>query len=239
MLSTSRISKDAARIWREFYHLPGAKVGNLVGIASQKAIEGLLKNIQRFKPTRILEIGAGIGTLTYSTLYALSRLPLKDKVNLEFYTIENHPNCLEQLADNLVGFQGQYQVLSNTKKVPSNITFDFIIIDGGGNLGGDMSLMNFSNLLAAGGVIFVEGGRGYQRELIKNWYADRKYIYLKFPAIRSGIKIEENGIIERNKPYHLFVFEPSWSHCILLGIESWTLSIVRKAINRLKHVGSK
>ena len=68
--------KESLRIWQRFAARPGAALDGMVGIASEHAIEGLIEVLERYRPRRILELGSGIGTLTYTILATARRLGL-------------------------------------------------------------------------------------------------------------------------------------------------------------------
>ena len=200
--------RESEKIWQLFMSRPGAIVGDVVGIASENAINGLIETIRRYEPRRILEIGSGIGTLTYTVLKTICSLGLPRSDDFKFYTVENHPYCLAQLEENLNDYRGVFQVVNSTGNITrTNVGFDLIIVDGGGDLNNDMGVMPFSNMLASGGVIFVEGARLFQRKLVSEWYGSRDYIYVKINT--DKMVSTYNGEAVKNKPYHLFVFEPS------------------------------
>lgn len=223
--------KTSKVIWRKFASLPGAVVGDTVGIASEQAIRGVLNVIAKYHPAKILELGAGIGTLTYTALSAVTHSSI-DREAFRFFTIENNEFCLSQLAGNLEKYKGLYTVCRSTEELPQGMKFDFIIVDGGGDLDGDMGVMNFENRLEAKGVILVEGTRAFQRELIKRWYGSRKFVTVKLPSLSPMIVDPVSGIQAHNKAFHLFVFEPTWLQSYSLRIQSAFLSALSKAMHR-------
>lgn len=82
-----------------------------------------------------------------------------------------------------------------------------IVIDGGSDLPSDMGPMNIENMVERKGVIFIEGYRRYQREMIKKWYADRDYITVNIRAAKNFINWKNERI--KNKAYWLLQFEPT------------------------------
>ena len=201
---------EAGRIWNHFVACPGATVDGKVAIASRHAIGGLIRVIEWRRPEKILELGAGIGTLTFTILATATRLELHRRPGFCFYTIEDHPLCLEQLARNLSRFAGLYRIVGSTEELrDAAVGFDLIVVDGGGDVPGDIKVMDFSNMLAPRGVILVEGYRLFQRKLIAQWYGDRKPIYLKSEPLRRQLHSAATSEPAENKPYHLFVFEPA------------------------------
>src|SRR5919108_5250032 len=93
--ASSRIMKKSMAIWQKYILLPGAIVGDSVGIASEQAISGVLDCINKFRPLRILELGAGIGTLTYTALNAVVLQQIHKQKGYAFFTIENNDFCLQ------------------------------------------------------------------------------------------------------------------------------------------------
>jgi hypothetical protein len=63
MKSTS----NASEIYRHFKQLPGSEY-----MATEKAIKGLVKWLKKRRPKAMLEVGAGIGTLTFASVAVLS-----------------------------------------------------------------------------------------------------------------------------------------------------------------------
>ncbi len=133
-------------------------------IASWNAIKGLSRVLKRHAPTRLLEIGAGIGTLTYIVLASNRR----KRTVAEFTVFEDNSYCINSLKKNLSVFENQYTLVNNlTQDLNQGQKYDFIIVDGGPpNLNVDKLLSNY-------GIVFLEGNRSNQREIIEsqliNW----------------------------------------------------------------------
>lgn len=221
----------AEEIWVHFKSVPGA-----VGIASEHAIGGLIKIIKKKRPKKILELGSGIGTLTYTIMASLGNFFGKE-FRYDFYTVENNEFCLGQLKKNLEGFEGKYTVINNTQEALSKGTqFNLIVIDGGSNLPSDMGPMNIENMVERKGVIFIEGYRRYQREMIKKWYADRNYITVNIRAKKDFINWKNERI--KNKAYWLLQFEPTLLQRInffLLYLRDKLIGPRRKIMERLGY----
>jgi|GEM_PF-7089596 len=224
---------SSIEIWEKFVELPGASVDGRVGIASEHAIHGVLSVIKRKKPKKILELGAGIGTLTYAILNSTNAKGIQKDENYVFYTIENNEYCLNQLTINLQDYKGLFTVLSSTNELPEDILFDFIVVDGGGDLGNDMGVMPFGNMLAPKGIILVEGGRAFQRKKILEWYANRAVIQVKSMAtnIVTVSRISSTKIV--NKPYHIFIFEPNLLDKVFIQYKKYLQNNLVKIIKRL------
>lgn len=189
-------------IWQHFKSLLGSE-----GIASKHAIKGLIETIKRKRPEKILELGAGIGTLTYTILASLHKF-FGEEYNYTFYTVENNEFCIGQLKKNLKDFEGKYIPIDNTLKLASkNIKFDLIVIDGGGVDPGDTGPMTIENMVGRQGVIFIEGYRKYQRDMIKKWYQNRNFVCVNIRTADEFIKWKDIKI--RGKNYWLYQFEPT------------------------------
>jgi hypothetical protein len=221
--------KTADQIWQKFVALPGAIIDDQVGIASQHAIGGVIGVIQKYKPRKILELGAGIGTLTYTVLETLSSFDYFKGEDCAFFTVENNEFCLQQIQNNLIGFEGRFKVISFASAIPPDIQFDLIIVDGGGDLGGDMGIVNFDNMLAKKGIILIEGNRAFQTNRIRDWYGHRSHLYIKMRTINLKTVSKNDRTVVANKPYQIFVFEPEWLEKIFL----WSQSLLFNGINRL------
>lgn len=196
--------------WQRFAQLPGAAVDGAVGIASEHAIDGLMQLVRQRRPRRILELGGGIGTLTAAILDTLRDLPGEAR-HAELVTAENNDYCRAQLTANLASHEGRYRLVKSVEEVRDSAgqseLFDLIVVDGGGDLPNDMGVMDFSGLLAPRGAILVEGARLFQRDRIQEWYGHRPFVYAKSRARHLRLR-SEAGLEAKNKPYHLFVFEP-------------------------------
>ncbi len=145
----------AREIWQHFKGLPGSST-----IASLFAVTGLMRIVAARQPQKILELGSGLGTLTYAILTATLRHYKQEEFS--FYTLENEPYCIAALKENLREYAGAYTCLQDIKDVRVHgLLFDLIVVDAGGELPGDMDVIDFSGLLANGGNIFIEGARAY------------------------------------------------------------------------------
>ena len=77
-----------------------------------------------------------------------------------------------------------------------------------GDLPNDMRVMDFSEMLAERGIILFEDGRSFQRQEIQKLYGPRANVYLKHEAFRTTLILRKTGARTKNKPLHLYVFEP-------------------------------
>lgn len=113
-------------------------------IALLISMQTLLKLLESRNPNKVLELGAGIGTLTQMCL---------EKSAAELTAVESNDWCIKRLEENLKGFR-EYLLISNYSLLNSGHSADFLIIDvnnGIYNVGNLIS--NSSNL----NLIFIEG----------------------------------------------------------------------------------
>jgi len=125
MKSTS----NARDIYSHFKQLPGSQY-----IATEKAIKGLIKWLKRHRPKAVLEVGAGIGTLTFACVAALSEgSEGSDKLSpSRLISIEPNDFCRSALRENLRDQWGRFELIRGLTELSAKPgPFDFVIIDGG------------------------------------------------------------------------------------------------------------
>lgn len=177
---------DPASIYHTFKAFPGSDY-----IASEYAIGQLIAWVRKIRPQRVLEVGAGIGTLTFTLC------SLKQEQPFEFISIEWNEFCCEALQNNLAAQQGDYQHILSPDALDGVKQFDLVVIDGG-----EQNARFISNL-APRAVIFIEGFMDKKRNLIEETYAsNRSYAFANF---RSP---------DRKKGIWIFQFEPTLSEKI-------------------------
>lgn len=147
----------ARAIYTEFGHKPGS-----TQIASEFAIGQLLRFLWSqwsqwlHRPQRILEVGAGIGTLSWVVTEYLTLLPGW----AEAVSVENNPWCQEQWAVNLSGWLTRPMLFD---KVPAYEFYDLVILDG------DQMPDDGWTCLAPEATVFVEGNRRAQRARLRQY----------------------------------------------------------------------
>jgi hypothetical protein len=189
MKSTS----NASQIYRHFKQLPGSQY-----MANEKAIKGLVKWLKKRQPKAMLEVGAGIGTLTFASVSALSECWEGDgSCTYRLISIEDNPFCLSALKENLRDQWGRFELIRGLEELSNKPgTLDFVIIDGG-NLD-----PNYCANLSPRAVVFVEGYMNKQRELIGSTHKKRKWVATNFRSLN------------RKYGYWIFQFEPSLSEVV-------------------------
>lgn len=166
-MTNSRHRRLAQTIYDRFAERPGSQ-----HIASPFAIEVLLRELERRRPRAVLEIGAGIGTTTQAILDSPAR-------PASFFTIEDHPFCLEQLEVNLEGADGRVRIVPSTVDLPEHQRFELALVDGG-----ERSLGLHSRLTRRA-TILIEGDRGPQRAALEAELADTPHLTCEVRTLRK------------------------------------------------------
>lgn len=147
------------------------------GITTLKAV---IDFCRKYNPQTVLELGGGIGTLSYAVLKNCSGI-------LDVY--EHNGFCRDALGKNLQEFRRRITVLSDYLSLPPRREYDLIIVDGGkggeafgGTDGGfSQAIAAYINSLSSVKTIFIEGQRKSQRfwatEALRTrfLYTPRKY----------------------------------------------------------------
>ena len=204
-------------IYNHFKQLPGSQ-----HIATANAVDGLIKWLDRKRPQRILEIGAGIGTVTYAILNYVER-HTKDLTHPILTSVEDNDFCLGQLEENLGQRLNKVRLVRDLSDVQrSSEQFDFLIVDGG-----DPEDGRFASLIAERGVVFVEANRLEQRKHIDK--LNRRYAYTNFYRPQP----DREG---RPGSYHVFQFEPTMAERVYHAAASLGVRFRRSLTRRLKSV---
>ena len=178
-------------------------------IASEFAIRCVMKAVKRKQPLRILEVGAGIGTLTVALFNAC--LFVDDHVPEIFY-VEDDPTCLEALKRNVP--PTWYRMLRRfdiTDGVdPCIEPFDLVIIDG------EDPANVVPYCCGRRALVVVEGNRRGQRaELELFQYAPPAALHLK-PWDRSkGVWLYQLHATPRERL--VFAIRQLWQHVLDAG----------------------
>jgi hypothetical protein len=184
--------------WR-FRPLPGSDY-----VASGFALGAIIHLVERRRPASILEVGAGIGTLTTAIAESADRVGLHGS----HVAIEEIDFCLEQLAANLGDRLDRIVVLPRSADLPDDVApFDLVVIDGGATtdlLPEDRhrwtadderaEVRAWIGRLAPGAVVLVENERAPQRRWIEA-EATRPYVH------------EQVRPYDGSPGYHLYWFD--------------------------------
>jgi SAM-dependent methyltransferase len=146
----------ASDIFREFKTKPESQ-----HIATEFAMVELSRLVARVKPRSVLEVGAGIGTIT--------KLLLTHPDRPKHLTVtEGHPVCLAELAKNLEGVElSGYTLVKSAIELNMAEHFDLVIFDG--TLDDERQYAVFRS----GTWCFVEGSRSKTIEELKQKLAKR------------------------------------------------------------------
>lgn len=156
---------DAVKIYNIYHQKEGS-----IHIATPLSICVLRDLVQKAKS--VLEMGAGIGTLTYTMLTS-------SDVLLDIY--EDNDFCIAQLKKNLQQFEGRYTLLTSYRQRPPRECYDLVIVDGGNGEkhdGGDRHVISEIFSLIVPKVIYIEGVRRPQRKKIRESLHKRCAIHI-------------------------------------------------------------
>jgi hypothetical protein len=164
------IEKLARDIYAEFKAKPESQ-----HIATEFALIELSRLIERIKPQHVLEIGAGIGTIT--------KLLLSHPDRPERLTVtEAHPVCLRELDVNLKGVsRAGYALVQAASELDTRADYDLVIFDG--TLDDEQQYAVFK----PGTWCFVEGSRSKTIEAL-NHKLHRRHLTISMEQRRPGGK---------------------------------------------------
>ena len=169
---------------REYYKYFSNQEGN-EHIAGVFAIETILNLTSIYKSKNILELGLGIGSVSYSIIDFLTQ----KNISFNYYGTENNAFCLQELPKNLKDNFYKINLYKEFKDLESNLVFDFIIIDGS-----DDSLQKIKDFVSKRAVIFVEGYRIEQVNFIRSIFPNSI-----FTSVISDFKNPEYGPFDSDK----------------------------------------
>jgi spore coat polysaccharide biosynthesis predicted glycosyltransferase SpsG len=154
-------NKDLAiQNYKRFCELEGSDY-----IASEFALESILKIIKLFKVKTILELGLGIGSIS-DTVFKYSK---KNNEKISYVGTEDNEFCLDALKKNVLDY-GQIELYAELNHIKDK-TFDLIIIDGY-----DDTLNGIISFCKKNTIVFIEGDRKGQTETIRKIFPKNKYV---------------------------------------------------------------
>lgn len=151
-------------------------------IASEFALLTILKIIKKFRVQSVLEIGLGIGSISDTVL----KMAKVSNVNLRYAGTEANEFCKEALKSNVEFYSG-IEMFENISDIVINNKFDLIIIDGQ-----DETLENIISLCSNRAIIFIEGDRSIQAEIILSYFPGAKQIQV--------ITLQKNRVYSPGNP---------------------------------------
>jgi hypothetical protein len=176
--------------------------------ASPIAQQALRRWLRKRQPARILEVGAGAGTLT--------RVILNEVPGSTLRFVEDAEVCLPLLYGALPVTEAQ-RVRDDDAATAG--PYDLVVIDGG------TRTATYYEALAARAVVLVEGGRRDQRAVLERVHRGRRAYSHRHVKPR-----------DRSKGYHVYLFEPSPGERLVTGVVMATqhaLDLLARALNRV------
>lgn len=169
-------------------------------IASPFALTALMALLEYLQPARVLEVGAGIGTMT----------SLLTNFGCQTHAVEDNAFCATQMRKNLEGW-AEYRLSEGL-----GYLHHLIVVDG------DQIKPNIAlGLLRRGGWMLVEGNR-------RPWRAGLKYGYRDFDAVNLRPFDRSKGVwllaFEPTPRLRLaFALERGWQRVLDLTSRAWSL----------------
>ena len=180
--------RSARSLFNRYRHRRGS-----FAIASEFALNGLLLELKRRKPRRVLEFGPGIGATTEALLAGLDHHVGTGLFQLT--AVEVNAFCRSELEANLDADDFvRVELLPSTTELRADERWDFVLVDGPGDSD------SFVRSLAPRAVVFVENDRPGQRADLLTQLGSRSC------ASRSVWPL---WTTEQMGGYHVFQMEPT------------------------------
>lgn len=173
------IRKLAEKNYLKFCRLDGSEY-----IASEFALERILRVIRKFRINSVLEIGLGIGSIADTVLKYSAR-----NRDIKYVGTESNEFCKKVLKEYVAEYES-VEHFENLTQVDRTYKFDLIIIDGIEN-----NLAEVKNKCKKNTIIFIEGDRAPQTQLIVSLFPKAKHVNLIS--------------LKRNKPYAHGICKPT------------------------------
>lgn len=206
-----QISSEALETYRTFSAKDGSQ-----HIATPITIQALI-DLNKEMPIRyVLEMGAGIGTISYTLLKYTD-------ANVDLY--EDNHFCQGELAKNLSGFTERCKLLTDYSQKPTRSSYDLFVVDGGSGKGEDGGRMKIVQFLAAAlddvKVCYIEGGRHTQRTLLRRTLSRRfRYRLVEYDYAEAEGQIFKGGLAIHCQPTRSVIIR--WINFIYWEVTEWT-----------------
>lgn len=135
-------------------------------IATEYALYRILQIISKFKVSSVLEVGLGIGCIA-DTVLKYQKGP-----NFYYAGTEANTFCKTALRRNVESYN-KIDLYESIEEVPDSYTFDLIIVDGQ-----DGTLQELPKFCTKRSLIFIEGDRSPQADLILSLFPKAKQVQL-------------------------------------------------------------
>ncbi|HYH81577.1 MAG TPA: hypothetical protein VEX86_17360 [Longimicrobium sp.] len=174
------VREEARRIHEQFHNSAGSQ-----HIGSEHAVQGLIRWVERRRPRTVLEVGAGIGTLTYTLVRTLDRLAAESRTEgrapYTMVAVEAHPYCVGELKRNLAEHLARFRLVADMDELPEDFPpRDFVVVDGG------VLDDRYFSALEPRAVVFVEGSRAEQRKVAERVMGGRPWVRANFRPAGGG-----------------------------------------------------
>jgi spore coat polysaccharide biosynthesis predicted glycosyltransferase SpsG len=146
--------------YKRFCNLDGSDY-----IASEFALETILKIIGIFNVHDILELGLGIGSISDTVL----KYSKKENKLISYFGTEKNQFCLEALKRNVIDYD-QIELFAQLNQFQEK-KFDLIIIDGY-----DDTLEEIVAFCKENAIVYIEGDRKGQTDRIRQIFPKNKYV---------------------------------------------------------------
>ena len=154
-------------------------------IAGDYSLYSIFRIVRFFKVNHVLEVGLGIGCIGYGAM----QFAAQNGYPVNYSATEDNAFCLESVSKNLAQYLDKIAVFNNIAEVRPAQKFELVIVDGGNE-----KLAAIKDLIAPAGIIFVEGGRALQVDVLHRYFPKKLQVELitarKNPA---GIRYAENS----------------------------------------------
>lgn len=219
-----QISPEALEIHRTFSAKDGSQ-----HIATPITIQALLDLNKEMPFKSALEMGAGIGTISYTLLKYTG-------ANVDLY--EDNRFCQEELAKNLSGFERRHKILKDYSQKPPQSSYDLFVVDGGsgkGEDGGDMEIVqSLATALDDVKICYIEGGRHTQRTLLRRALSRRfRYRLVEYDYAEVEGQVFKGGLAIYCQPTRSAVVR--WVSFIYWEVVEWT-PIKNAIVYRLRRL---
>jgi hypothetical protein len=158
------VKNSAIQTYKYFSGLDGNQ-----HIASEFALRKVIKISERYKIKNVLELGLGIGSISYCILNFSKEVNTK----INYIGTESNEFCLEVLPKYLKDHFHKIQIFDDLNNVTSKEKFDLVIIDGK-----DENLLKIKNMISNSGIIIIEGDRIPQLELVRSSFPNSLFTRL-------------------------------------------------------------
>ena len=198
-------------------------------IAKPPAIDTILRICDRVHPTRVLELGGGIGTITYALL---------KYTNTHVDVYEQNNFCATELKKNLSGYEDRYTIIDSYLKLPPHRSYDLLIIDGGEAKdhahGYSDTAWLFISYLDNVSTIYIEGNRHDQRTQARRALRQKGIFKLvrHKPVVYEG-KWFLSGHEIRFRKSNIGVLR--WLYYMWWELLLWTHSLLQRFLALIRH----